>query len=425
MNYSLCRMADSMPICSGWIFERVPSRATISGVRRISIIFAAGALIGGLLVAAPAHAGAIGANVHSDGKEVHYDALPGVVNHVVMSVTTGAVHFDDTMDLTAAGTCTFPVQADHTKVTCTLKSTEDDYTPGAIWVTTGDLGDRVVDAGGDLGMLRARIAHLDAGNDVFDATAGKDFWYVHGDSGDDFLVSGANTEDLNGGDGIDTISYAWMTAGVYVTLPELGGPQTSGGPIGGGSGTRDGLYRIENVIGGSGADTLIGSSLNDRLTGGPGNDTISGNGGHDRLVGGTGDDKLNGGPGTDTVSYLSHPGPVVADLAKHKGGTAGETDTYDSIENLSGSGYADTLTGDDAGNKLVGDDCSWLCFSGGNDTLNGAGGDDYLSGGYGADTLNGGSDYDTLNGGPDVDVCNLDAHGGTKSECELPLAFPL
>ena len=41
---------------------------------------------------------------------------------------------------------------------------------------------------------------------------------------------------------------------------------------------------IENVIAGSGADTLIGNSLNNRLTGGPGNDVIDGKAGVDLAV---------------------------------------------------------------------------------------------------------------------------------------------
>jgi len=59
----------------------------------------------------------------------------------------------------------------------------------------------------------------------------------------------------------------------------------------------DTLVNIENVIGGSGNDTLTGKALeNNTLTGGAGNDTLDGRGGAnaggagDTLVGGTGDD---------------------------------------------------------------------------------------------------------------------------------------
>jgi Ca2+-binding RTX toxin-like protein len=79
---------------------------------------------------------------------------------------------------------------------------------------------------------------------------------------------------------------------------------------------------IENIIGGSGDDTLdaslsvlvqhvlqglggndtlIGSSLTDTLYGGPGNDILIGGAGNDTLIGGDGNDTLQGGLGSDTI----------------------------------------------------------------------------------------------------------------------------
>ena len=81
------------------------------------------------------------------------------------------------------------------------------------------------------------------------------------------------------------------------------------------------------------------------------------------------------------------------------GGDA-EGDELNSIENLSGSGYDDSLFGDNNANFLNGND--------GDDTLLGFGGDDILYGDGrslgGNDVLNGGAGHDTLNGGPGGDT---------------------
>jgi Ca2+-binding RTX toxin-like protein len=62
-------------------------------------------------------------------------------------------------------------------------------------------------------------------------------------------------------------------------------------------------------------------------------------------------------------------------------GTASDGDTLANIENVLGSGSADTLTGNSASNVLSGGD--------GSDTLVGGGGGDVLSGGRGNDILTG------------------------------------
>jgi Ca2+-binding RTX toxin-like protein len=56
----------------------------------------------------------------------------------------------------------------------------------------------------------------------------------------------------------------------------------------------DTLANIENVLGGSGNDTLIGNGVDNRLEGGSGDDTITGGGGNDTIV---------AGAGTDTAVY--------------------------------------------------------------------------------------------------------------------------
>ncbi|MBL8907416.1 MAG: M10 family metallopeptidase C-terminal domain-containing protein [Rhizobiales bacterium] len=60
---------------------------------------------------------------------------------------------------------------------------------------------------------------------------------------------------------------------------------------------------IENAIGGSGNDTIIGNDLANRLVGGAGNDRLEGGAGNDILIGGIGSDTLLGGDGDDIIYY--------------------------------------------------------------------------------------------------------------------------
>jgi serralysin len=126
-------------------------------------------------------------------------------------------------------------------------------------------------------------------------------------------------------------------------------------------------------------ENLIGSSFADTLTGDAGDNALNGGDGDDILSGGAGGDALGGGGGKDTASYASAAAGVSASLtnaSENTGDAAG--DSYVSIENLTGSAFADTLTGNKAANALAGGD--------GDDILSGGAGGDALSGGGGADT---------------------------------------
>ncbi len=103
--------------------------------------------------------------------------------------------------------------------------------------------------------------------------------------------------------------------------------------------------------------TIIPSLLvdNDTVTGSTGADAILAFSGNDVLIGGGSGDALYGGGGLDTASYATAPAAVVVDLAqplRNTGDAAG--DTYNSIENLTGSAFADGLYGDSANNTIAG-----------------------------------------------------------------------
>lgn len=134
---------------------------------------------------------------------------------------------------------------------------------------------------------------------------------------------------------------------------------------------------------------MNGNDGNDVLLGYGGNDTLNGGAGDDILAGGAGNDALNGGAGNDTAAYTDASASVTVSLAittaQNTGGDG--TDTLNSIENLIGSAYGDTLTGD-----------------GGNNVLNGYAGDDHINGAAGNDTMIGGQGNDILTGGAGIDT---------------------
>ena len=176
------------------------------------------------------------------------------------------------------------------------------------------------------------------------------------------------------------------------------------------------------IDGGTGNDTISGLAGADLLIGGDGNDILNGGDGSDVLIGGPGNDILDGGDavGIDTVDYSSSPAGVNVNLsgAMASGQAArtasdgfGGTDTFvvdglvNTVENVIGSPFADTLTGDDENNLLSGlGGIDILTGNGGNDLLVGGAGDDDLFGGAGDDALLGGDGSDDLFGGADDDT---------------------
>ncbi|BCH57605.1 hypothetical protein RvVAR0630_02290 [Agrobacterium vitis] len=306
-------------------------------------------------------------------------------------------------------------------------------------------------SGGDaVGDTFTSIENL-TGSSYADTLTGDDGNNVlNGGSGDDTLVGGEGADTLIGGDGTDTASYASSLAAIQINL--VTGVSTGGDAEG------DTFQTIEKITGSDFNDTFT-ASTSITLAGGKGNDTyvvggrgvaisedtggdndtvrtsvnytlsdyvealeytgtgdftgtgsaqdntITGGAGNDTLIGKAGADVLNGGSGTDTASYEGSAAVNVNLKTGEKSGGDAVGDTFDSIENLTGSSNADTLTGDDGNNVLnggSGDDT--LTGGEGADTLSGGSGNDTLTGGEGADTLSGGNDADTLVGGEGADT---------------------
>lgn len=115
------------------------------------------------------------------------------------------------------------------------------------------------------------------GNDTVKAGGGNDTLVAGSGAGDDFY---------DGGSDLDTIKFTSTKQGVLVDL-------ISGTALGSETGS-DTLVAIENVIGGSGNDTLRGDALDNMLDGEAGNDLIEPGAGNDTVVGGAGADVFAG-----------------------------------------------------------------------------------------------------------------------------------
>ncbi len=215
-----------------------------------------------------------------------------------------------------------------------------------------------------------------AGNDTLDGGVGADVMW--GGAGNDiYYVDNANDQTNEAISATDTTgtdlvySLVTRTLGDYLENLTLSGTDAING------------------IGNSIANMLIGNPAANTLTGDGGNDTLDGGAGNDTLDGGAGNDSLIGGDGTDTASYASATAAVTVNLALTVAqNTVGAgTDTLSSIENLTGSGFNDILTGSISANTING--------GAGNDMINGGQDDDTLDGGVGNDSLIGGDGTDT------------------------------
>jgi Ca2+-binding RTX toxin-like protein len=131
---------------------------------------------------------------------------------------------------------------------------------------------------------------------------GSDLENIIGGAGDDSLtgsarnnliIGGLGADSMHGGGGVDTVSYSNYTAGVTASLAPTTSGTDSSQTNGTGAGTElDWIFGdIENLTGGTGADSLVGNSGPNELVGGAGNDS---------LAGGAGDDVLEGGAAGNT-----------------------------------------------------------------------------------------------------------------------------
>jgi hypothetical protein len=200
-----------------------------------------------------------------------------------------------------------------------------------------------------------------------------------GSAFDDTFVASNVANVFDGGSaGSDTVSYAQSDAAVIVDLSNATGAGTSGGFAAG-----DKFISIENAVGSNFDDTFFASSAANKFTGGTGSDTVSyaravdgngvtvdlfnntGTGGiatgdtynsienatgtqyNDTFIDGVGTapNVYIGGGGSDTVSYAHSGAAVTVNFVTGQGSGAGSAagDTYSGIQNVIGGAFDDTL----------------------------------------------------------------------------------
>jgi Ca2+-binding RTX toxin-like protein len=252
--------------------------------------------------------------------------------------------------------------------------TRDDIRPDVEGIEGGAGADRLVGDGG------ANQLDGGGGDDRLVGTAGAD--RLLGRAGTDLLDGGIGPDSISGGQGAaDRTTYASRLSSQPVTV------DVDSSADDGGSADANGdrvTTDVEQLVGGSGADTLTGSTAANHLDGGPGGDRLFGAAGADSLLGRAGNDLLDGGGGPDDMSggsdggdrasYATRTAPVTVDLdaSADDGGSAdGRADRVrPDIEQLAGGSRGDALTGSSAANILDG--------GLGADTLLGLGGSDSL-----------------------------------------------
>jgi trimeric autotransporter adhesin len=203
---------------------------------------------------------------------------------------------------------------------------------------------------------------------------------VHAGGGDDAIIGGqgSGNDFYDGGSGVNTVEYLSATNSVTVDLNEIprsGDPiigdvlataaLPTDTPVGSAQGAdigTDVLVNIQNVVGGSGDDTITGNGLNNILDGGIGADSLAGGAGNDTYVVDNIGDAVTeaAGEGIDTVNASTH------------------YRLSENVENLTLTGSADLQA---YGNS----DANTLTGNAGNNLLDGGAGADIMIGGAGND----------------------------------------
>jgi len=222
-----------------------------------------------------------------------------------------------------------------------------------------------------------------AGNDLISGAGTTDSDDLEGGSGNDTFNQGAadDGDDLiDGESGLDWVNYGARTASVNVTLNTA---CCDDGQISTAEG--DDVDGVENATLGTSDDTFTGDGFNN---------IVQPNGGQNILMGGTGGDSLD-----YSVGYTAG---VTIDL----GGGASSADAITDFENVTGTGFADAITGS-ATNNLIksGKGADRVRAGAGDDTVRAGGGNDNVRGGSGDDDLFGGAGNDSLSGGAGDDFC--------------------
>jgi Ca2+-binding RTX toxin-like protein len=265
---------------------------------------------------------------------------------------------------------------------------------------------------------------------------------ITGSSAGDLLAGDASNNVLDGGLGVDTVTYTNASNAILVSADAAGNLTVNAGALG-----TDTLTNIENITGGAFNDTLMGTAANNVLDGGAGIDTasyanatsdltitftsstaanvtgatvgtdtlnaieaVTAGSGNDTFTdnSGLGAKTFDGGAGTDTISYAAQTFGVTMSV-NADGSLSDGRNTLINIENITGGSGGDTLIGTTANNILNGgggsDTASYInATTGITVALDASGNATVNAGAFGTDTLisienvTGGSGNDTFSG---------------------------
>ncbi|WP_393072521.1 calcium-binding protein [Streptomyces sp. LN704] len=224
--------------------------------------------------------------------QLTYTAAAHQANKVTIAESYTSGHeaityvIDDVVPIRAGHGCSYPVAADHTRVTCAVVALESQDPYAALEMSLGDGNDTVTSRNATGQVYYLNRIDLGSGNDRLTDNTGLDGNEVVGGTGNDTITVGKLASVL-AGDGNDTVNAG---GGDNIVNGGKGNDVLRGGAAG------------QILNGDDGNDTIYGGTGDDSLYGGTGNDVLYGNSGADKLYGNSGNDKLYGGPGRDTLS---------------------------------------------------------------------------------------------------------------------------
>ncbi len=264
-----------------------------------------------------------------------------------------------------------------------LESTNENGTANLIYTfsRTGNITNPLIVNFGVGGTATFSTDYTRSGGSSFSATAGSVTF-----------LAGLSTATLTLNPITDTMVEFHETIGITLS-PNAGYAIGTANPVTSTITNDDGDEVGNELIGGTGRDTLSGLGGNDTIIGNAGNDTLDGGTGNDSLIGNAGNDTYIVDSALDTITENSGEGTDIVQASV----------TYtlpNNVENLTLTG-ASAISG--TGNEL-------------NNRLTGNSGDNILTGGAGNDILDGGTGNDTLVGGTGNDTYIVDSALDTITE---------
>lgn len=251
-------------------------------------------------------------NGGNDNDDLHGGLDNDTLNGGAGSDTLDGGAGKDVADYTDKGGAIAVTLAGSTAATVTVGGIAEDSLTNVEGVWGGSGNDTLTGDGADNALSG------DGGNDT-----------LSGNGGNDVLKGGAGNDSIDGGAGIDTVDFQDKTAPVRLLL---NGGTSASAEVGGVH--EDWVAGVENVLGGSGDDWLVGDGNANVLTG---------NGGKDMLRGALGKDTVTGGAGADRFNFdaeaecgLGATRDIITDFNGAEGDTV-DVETIDANLNAGGN----------------------------------------------------------------------------------------